>query len=162
MKTLFLIRHAKSSRKERVVDFDRPLSGRGIADASHMGLRLKKTPVQFDAFYSSSARRGLDTAKLLAQSAGFAPENIISDEAFYTFDETSLLRAVESIDESFSTVAVFCHNFAITDLANSLTGKTIGNVPTCGVVHIETDAELWANISTAKSEMVDFDFPKNR
>ncbi len=159
MKTLFLIRHAKSSRKESVPDFHRPLSERGLSDASRVGGRLAGKGTEFDAFYSSPARRALDTAKIIAGRAGFPPGKIVEDESFYTFDKDRLLRAVESIDERFSVVAVFCHNFAITDLANSLTGEAIGNVPTCGIVHIKTDAELWANISGGEGELVDFDFP---
>jgi len=162
MKTLFLIRHAKSDRSRKAADFERPLNERGLSDAPKMGARLKQRRIHFDAVYSSPAKRAFDTAELVAQSAGFLTEKIITDEKFYVFNSNGLLEAVESvIDERFSTVAVFCHNFAITDLSNLLTGDPIANVPTCGIVHIETDAELWADISAGKGKLVDFDFPKS-
>ncbi len=161
MKTLFLIRHAKSDRTRKVADFDRPLNERGLSDAPKMGELLKQKRISFEAVYSSPAKRAFDTAKLVTQSAGFPPEKIITNEVFYTFDAGSLLQAVElAMDEKFSTVAVFCHNFAVTDLSNLLSGEAIANVPTCGVVQIETDAELWANLSGGNGKLVDFDFPK--
>ena len=162
MKTLFLIRHAKSDRRSGVADIERPLNGRGLSDAPEMGRRLKEKGVVFDAVYSSPAKRAFDTAKLACESAGFPPENIVRNEKFYTFSSADLLGAVESvIDETFQKVAVFCHNFAITDLANILSGEAIDNVPTCGIVHIETDADLWANTGNEKGRLVDFDFPKS-
>lgn len=162
MKTLFLIRHAKSDRRQKVADFWRPLNERGLLDAPKMGGRLKERGILFDAVYSSPARRAFDTAKTVCKGAGFPPEKIVTDERFYTFNSADLLKAVESvIDEGFQMVAVFCHNFAITDLANILTGEAIDNVPTCGVVHIETDADLWGNIANAKGNLIDFDFPKS-
>ncbi|QMU56345.1 MAG: hypothetical protein GKS04_04175 [Candidatus Mycalebacterium zealandia] len=162
MKTLFLIRHAKSDRRQKVADLERPLNERGLSDVPKMGWRLKEKGVVFDAVYSSPANRAFTTAKLVCEKAGFPPEEIKTNERFYTFNSTDLLKAVESvIDEDFQTVAVFCHNFAITDLANLLTGETIDNVPTCGIVHIETDANLWANIANGKGRLIDFDFPKS-
>lgn len=160
MKTLFLIRHAKSSRALPVADIRRPLSERGLADAPRMGARLKEKGAKLDAFYSSPAKRAFDTAKIIAENCGFPVRKIITDDRFYTFDSGKLLRAVESMDERFSAAAVFCHNFAITDLANFLTGEKIENVPTCGIVRIRTDAELWADISVKKGILIDFDFPK--
>ncbi|WP_462137381.1 SixA phosphatase family protein [Candidatus Mycalebacterium sp.] len=161
MKTLFLIRHAKSDRRQKVADFERPLNERGLSDASKMGERLKGKDAHFDAVYSSPARRAFDTAKLVTQSAGFQSEKIITDERFYTFNSAYLLKAIESvIDERFQAVAVFCHNFAITDLANILTGEAIDNVPACGIAHIETDADLWANIANGNGKLIDFYFPE--
>ena len=161
MRTLFLIRHAKSDRKWNVADFKRPLNERGLSDAPKMGARLKERGASFDAVYSSPAKRAFDTAKLVCENAGFPSEKIITDEKFYTFNSADLFKGVESVvNEDFQTVAVFCHNFAVTDLANILTGEAIDNVPTCGVVHIETEAELWANIAFGKGKLVDFLIPE--
>lgn len=159
MKTLFLIRHAHSGRKSGVSDdAKRSLSDRGRAEAAEMGRRLKTKGVNFDAFYSSVAKRAYETAEIVAKETGFPVENIIRDEEFYTFDVEKLLSAVRSVDDGFSTVAVFCHNFAVSGVANMLAGAEI-EMPTCGVVHIETDAERWGDISGKEGRVVEFDFP---
>lgn len=162
MKTLFLIRHAHSERKSGVADEKRPLSERGKAEAAEMGKRLKaiikNRGVNFDAFYSSVAKRAYETAKIVAGEAGFPVESIIKDEAFYTFNDENLLRAVRSVDNGFSTVAVFCHNFAASGVAGLFAGREMG-VPTCGVVHIETGAESWESVPGKEGRVVEFDFP---
>ena len=159
MKTLFLIRHAHSGRKSGVADDSkRPLSDRGKAEAAEMGKRLKKRGVNFDAFYSSVAKRAYDTARIIAGEVGVSVEDIVRDEGFYTFDVERLLSAVRSVDDGFSTVAVFCHNFAVSGVANLLAGAEI-EMPTCGVVHIETGSEKWSGVSVGEGRMVEFDFP---
>ena len=129
-------------------------------DAARMGERLARKKRTFDTFYSSPAFRALQTAEIIARHVGFPADDVIARRAFYTFDADGLLRAVESIDERFSVVAVFCHNCAVTDLANRLTGAAIENVPTCGVVHVETDATSWADVLHAPATLADYDFPK--
>ena len=159
MKTLLLIRHAQAARDETVSDVSRPLAESGLADARRIGERLAHKRVAFDAFYSSPARRTLQTAEIIAECTGFARADVVSDDALYTFDRDRLLRAVASIAERRSTVAVCCHNFAVTGLVNLLTGASIDNVPTCGVAHVEIETEAWANVATAKATLVDFDYP---
>ena len=159
MKTLFLIRHAHSERKSGVADdAKRPLSDRGKAEAAEVGKRLKIRGVNFDSFYSSVAKRAYDTARIIAGEVGVSVEDIVRDEGFYTFDVERLLSAVRSVDDGFSTVAVFCHNFAVSGVANLLAGAEI-EMPTCGVVHIETGSEEWSGVSAGEGRMVEFDFP---
>ena len=160
MKTLFLIRHAHSERKSGVADdAKRPLSDRGKAEAAEMGKRLKIRGVNFDAFYSSVAKRAYDTARIVAGEVGVPIQEIIRDEGFYTFDVEELLSAVRSVDDRFSTVAVFCHNFAVSGVANFLAGEQI-EMPTCGIVRIETGSEKWSEISAEEVRAVEFDFPR--
>ena len=71
MKTLFLIRHAKSSwAHEGIEDRDRPLKGRGIRDAHLVAKALSDGMDQHDRikFYSSPATRALHTALIFAQN----------------------------------------------------------------------------------------------
>lgn len=67
MKTLLLIRHAKSSWDDAAVaDVDRPLNDRGRRDAPAMAKRLIKAGISIDRFVSSPARRARQTAELFA------------------------------------------------------------------------------------------------
>lgn len=159
MKTLLLIRHAQAARDDTLPDVRRPLTESGLADARRIGERLAHKRVAFDAFYSSPARRTLQTAAIIAECTGFARADVATDDALYTFDRDRLLRTVASIAERRSTVAVCCHNFAVTGLVNLLTGASINNVPTCGVAHVEIETEAWAELAAAKATLVDFDYP---
>ena len=72
MKTLFLVRHAKSSRDDpSLPDRDRPLDDRGKRDAPTMGKRLAKRDVKPDLLLSSPALRALTTAQLMAEEVGY-------------------------------------------------------------------------------------------
>ena len=72
MKTLFLIRHAKSSWDDPALsDKDRPLGDRGRRDAPRMGKRLAKRNVRPDLILSSSARRALTTAEIIAKKLDY-------------------------------------------------------------------------------------------
>lgn len=71
-KTLYLVRHAKSSWADMGLDdFDRPLNKRGLRDAPEMGKRLKKRKILPDVIISSPARRAINTAEIIAKEVGF-------------------------------------------------------------------------------------------
>src|ERR1700682_5676255 len=75
MKTLFLIRHAKSSWDDTALpDKDRPLDGAGKRDAPKMGKRLAKRDAQPDLILSSPAMRALTTAKIIAKKLDYKLE----------------------------------------------------------------------------------------
>ena len=137
MKTLYLIRHAKSSWKlSNLSDFDRPLKKRGISDAPLMGSVLKQKGVKPDLMVSSPANRAISTAKLVAKELGYPQMEIEQNKGIYHAYITDLLKIVQSIDDKHNTVCLFGHNPGFTDLANFLTGTTIFNVPTSGVCGI--------------------------
>ena len=87
MKTILLIRHAKSSWNQgRLSDIERPLNKRGLGGAPVMGTRLRKQGIHFDALYSSPARQAIRTAELIASKMDYAAENIQVVPSLYTFN----------------------------------------------------------------------------
>jgi phosphohistidine phosphatase len=81
MKTLFLIRHAKSSWGDTAVpDKERPLDDRGKRDAPKLGKRLAKRDVKPDLILSSLAMRALATAEIIAKKLDYKLEDIVVDE----------------------------------------------------------------------------------
>jgi phosphohistidine phosphatase len=163
MKTLYLIRHAKSSWKDMSLsDFDRPLNKRGKNAAPLMGSKLKEKGVLPDFILSSPANRALTTAKVIAKEVGYPKGNIQTADQIYHAATSTLLQVVCELDDSYDTVFMFGHNPGFTDFANYLTGSYIGNVPTCGVVHIAFEAtNNWAAVSAETGTLVEFDFPKH-
>src|SRR5918994_6226511 len=111
MKTLLLIRHAKSSWEHSgVSDHDRPLNERGLRDAPLMGRRLAERGVVPDVILSSTALRARATAKLLADALGSGAAHIVTDERLYAASADEVLEVVGELGSEVSCAAVVGHN----------------------------------------------------
>jgi phosphohistidine phosphatase len=161
MKTIYLIRHAKSDWSADVDDFDRPLNDRGKRDAPVMARRLKLRHVDLDAFVSSPAKRALKTAKIFAAEFSLQHEQIVQIPELYMAPAATFYSVLESLENSLNSVLIFSHNNGITEFANSLGIARIDNMPTCSVFAFTVEAESWVQIRTALKHFVFFDYPKN-
>ena len=162
MKTLYLVRHAKSSWKfPELDDFDRPLNKRGKRDAPKMGKFLKERDVQPDVFLSSPAARASKTAKIIAESLVYPKNKIIYDEKIYEATTIGLSNIVSDIDDKFKKVILVGHNPSMTYFANMLANIRIDNIPTCGIVCVNLNISLWKEISEHCGTLNFFEFPKN-
>lgn len=160
-KTLFLVRHAKSSwDNPGLDDRQRPLNGRGKEEAPRMGKHLAGYKVKPELITSSPAVRALKTAEKIAKELGFKKSDVVVNEGIYTFDGGSLIDIIKELDDKYDTVMLVGHNPAITALANELSGAGIDNIPTCGVALIEFDARNWKEASGGGGRLVEFDHPK--
>jgi len=160
-KTLFLVRHAKSSWKDADIDdIDRPLNKRGLRDAPKMGKYLAGFETKPDVIISSPAVRAFTTAKLIWHELGYESSKIKTEKRFYTFDSQSLLRAIQKISNKFQVVMVVGHNPAITVLVNQLTNSNINNVPTCGVAILGFPISGWKEVKNEKGELIEYFYPK--
>ena len=146
MKKLTLIRHAKSSWDTPMVDHQRPLSSRGVQDAHLVAQAFKKMHPGTYLIWSSSAKRAKETAIIFTQTLNWPADGITYKDELYTFDWRDLARIVKSIDKSYENVIIFGHNEAISDFVHNFAHPEIGHVPTCGVVSIEWDTDLWSDI----------------
>jgi phosphohistidine phosphatase len=166
MKTVYLIRHAKSSwEDEGLSDFDRPLNERGKIDASRMAKRLKEKRIVPDLLLSSPAKRALSTAKRIGEVLGFSKEKIKTDQALYHADEDELLNVIRGMNDKNDCVLIFGHNPGLTQFVNSMNhdrSKFIDNIPTCGVVAFRFDTNSWKQIDFGKGDLVFYDFPKSK
>ena len=163
LKTLYIIRHAKSSWDNLdLPDFDRPLNDRGKRDAPRMGKRLKERDVTLDLMLSSPARRALSTCKRIAKVLNYSKEKISTDKALYHATEDDILLVLKKINDHHTTVAIFGHNPGLTEFANALTGKMISNIPTCGIVACQLKIDSWKDATWKNAEFLFFDFPKSK
>lgn len=161
MKTLTLIRHAKSSWKDPTLrDFDRPLNKRGYRNAPFMGQLLNERGVNFDRVYSSPARRAIDTAKYICTEIDHDLDEIKKDPSLYHADADDLLDFIGALDDELNDVALVGHNPALTELTNLLSAEPIDNVPTSGIVLFQVDIEHWRDLSKAKATLLGFEYPK--
>jgi phosphohistidine phosphatase len=161
MKTLILVRHAKSSWDDGSLnDLERPLSKRGKHDAPLMGRLLMEKGEKPDLIVSSPAKRAFSTAKKIAAELGIKKKHIKTSEDLYLADINDFLEVISRIEDNIQNLMIFSHNFSITDFANFLTGEKINNIPTCGAVKAELDINSWIDIKDKKGRLVYFEYPK--
>lgn len=162
MKKLVIIRHAKSSwdvDPSSLHDFDRPLSPRGLTDAPLMGRHLAAAVGTPDLICPSTSIRAFNTALLIAKEVGYT-RKVIGDRGIYFDGEGSLLATIRSFDHISKKMGwgetglafVVGHNPDLTRMVNLLTGSSIENVPTCGVVVVSLDIERWSDIRAGTIE----------
>ena len=160
MKRIYLVRHAKSDWTYDVDDFDRPLNDRGKRDAPMMAGRLLQRNVVIDAFVSSPAARALRTAKFFAETYDRNKDEIILKPALYHAPPSTIYAVIASIDDKYSSIAVFTHNNGITEFANSLGILQIDNMPTCSVLGFTANTHKWKEVKQASKTLLFFDYPK--
>jgi phosphohistidine phosphatase len=161
MKSLLLIRHAKSSWDNPMQnDFDRPLNARGLKDAPKMAERLLKRKIKIDAFISSPAVRAKQTCSFFMQAYKADESKMQLQSQLYLAVPDIFLQTVLDIRDSVSCAAIFSHNDGITEFANTLTTTIIDNMPTCSVFAVRADIANWKDFAEAEKEYWFFDYPK--
>lgn len=162
MKTLLLIRHAKSSWDNlTLTDFDRPLNERGKEDAPQMAKRIRDKKIKIDLFVSSPAKRAKKTAKIFMEIYDENTKDLVLIPSLYEASVLNFYNAIEIIDDKNNSIALFSHNPGITEFSNSLTEYKIDNIPTCGVFAVSIQIKKWNEFKNADKELLFFDFPKN-
>lgn len=161
MKTLLLIRHAKSSWDDPgLSDYDRPLNDRGKKDAPIMADRLYERGIRIDAFITSPAKRARRTAEQFAKRYKKKDKHLELRTELYMAGDDTFFQVLEKLDDDLDCVAIFTHNPGITDFANSLTDARVDNIPTTGIFAVTIETKKWSRIREAKKEFLFFDYPK--
>lgn len=161
MKRLYLARHAKSSWDEGWLDdVERPLNVRGKQDAPIMGGLLRKMGVKPDVIVTSPAARASATARIVARELGYPLEKMRYRERLYEGVSRDYVDTIASLDPEYDSAMIFGHNPTITTIANMLTGSSIVNIPTSGVVGIEFDTDSWIRASEERGTLLFFEYPK--
>lgn len=145
MKTLLLLRHAKSSWKVAdQPDFERPLNGRGEKSAPLMGRHLRGQKIEPDLILCSPAERARQTAALFVKAAGLSSE-LRYDERIYEASALQLLEVVAQADESAGTVLLVGHNPGLEELIMLITGET-WLMPTAALAKIDLSTDKWGKV----------------
>jgi phosphohistidine phosphatase len=162
LKTLLVIRHAKSDQSFFGNDFERPLNERGKKDAPVIANRLLQKNITIDAFVSSPAKRAKKTAEIFCEAFNQQPADIAFVSSLYHAPSHQFYEVIKTLDDKNNAVAIFAHNPGITYFVNELaTGTRIDNMPTCAVFAVQADIEHWKDFAKAKKEFLFFDYPKN-
>lgn len=162
MKTLYLLRHAKSSWSfDELSDQERPLNDRGRDDAPAMGQALAKRRICPDVIVSSPAVRAMSTAVLVAREMQYPHDKIVVESGIYGADVDDFLAIIKDLPASAASALVVGHNPTITETANALSPSSLNEMPTAAVVCLRFACEQWAEVSKANAEFYFYDYPRN-
>jgi phosphohistidine phosphatase len=145
MKSVLLLRHAKSSRKDPdLTDHDRPLNKRGKRDTPLMGRLLKKKGLVPENIISSAAIRARPTAEAVAKASGYKRE-IILNKSLYPARPEAYFGVMHDLSDEYVRVLIVGHNPGLEVLVELLTGE-IHLLPTRSLAHVKFRVDKWSEI----------------
>jgi len=161
MKTLLLMRHAKSSWKQLGVDdHDRPLNKRGKRDAPRVGQLLRDSDLVPDLIVSSTALRAEQTAGRVAESCGYQAE-ICLERDLYHAGKKNWLDVVGRLPDLAERVLIVSHNPGIEIFVELLTDHDV-TMSTAALAHVQLPIDNWCDIEAVGTvTLVDFQRPSD-
>lgn len=161
MKTVYFVRHAKSSWDNPTLrDIDRPLSKRGLRDAPFMANLIKGKGVKPGLLLSSPAMRAYSTAKFFAEAMDIPAGQIEQVKKIYEAYPEDILEIIQELPDGHDIAFLFGHNPTLTSVANMFTDEYIANIPTCAVFRVDSEVESWMDFREGKGKLTELHFPK--
>ena len=169
MKRLYLFRHCKAAGPaDKMDDRDRPLAGRGPADATAISERLCVLGAAPDLILCSSARRAVETAEIAARALP-GPLLIEPEDGLYDAATGDVLARLQSVDDSLGAVMVVAHNPTLGDLGLRLAGggdptllaRLALNFPAGAVAGLEFEPDQWSALAPGGGVLTLFLTPKS-
>lgn len=162
MKTLTIIRHAKSSwEQEGLHDFERPLNERGRRDAPVMAARLRQSAEVPELLVSSPALRAITTARVFAEGLDISVDAIQIQAKIYEASVSTLLQIIRGLDDQYAHAALFGHNPGLSDLSRKLAPCDFDELPTCGIVQLGLPTDHWRDVSANSGKLLYSSWPKD-
>lgn len=160
MKTLLLMRHAKSSwDNDALADYARPLNERGRHDAPRMGKLLAQLDLVPNLIVTSGAKRAAKTAELAAAAAGYSGDLRHTDE-LYLADPDTFLEVARETDDAVACLMLVAHNPGTEELVSALAGRD-ERMPTAALAAFRLTIEQWADFTDeTRAELIGVWRPK--
>lgn len=145
MKTLLILRHAKSSwTNARLTDHERPLNPRGRRDAPRIGVLLRDEDLVPDLIITSSAERARATAELVALNCDYEEDIVVTRDLYHGAPEDYLETIGELAGDS-EVVLVVGHNPGIAELVAYLTDED-ERMPTAALAQVTLAIKMWSEL----------------
>ena len=146
MRTLYLLRHAKSSWKdENQQDFERPLAGRGRKACGVMARLIQTEGMEFDLLLSSTAVRARETIDLIRQNAKLRSE-LRFDERIYDAPVSRLVQVISEVENDRKVILLIGHNPGMEELLQTLTGQ-VERMTTAALAKIKLKTSKWSEVA---------------
>ena len=160
MKTIYIVRHAKSSWDSiDLPDDQRPLLEKGKKRTKKVIDYLLEKDIRVDYIISSHAVRANETARILAHALKYPVENIKIDPKVYFATGDTLLNQFFDLPSRFDAVMIVGHNPSLTHFVNYFISPPIDNLPTSGVVSLSFDTDQWEKVPIASRKTNFIVFP---
>ena len=151
---LTLLRHSYAmDGLSGIKDFDRELTDKGFTAAIRMGKRLKQESKNFDAIYSSTAKRAVQTTELIAEQLIYDKEQVVHDEELYNLSLGGLLKFVQSIPDEKKEVLVIGHNPTFSYFVEMVANQTGFMMQPCAAVTLMFESTSWMLVDSATAEI---------
>ena len=161
MKTLLLLRHAKSSwNNPGLKDFDRPVLEAGVKRTKKIVRFLKEQDVRIDLIRSSAAARTMETATIVAEGLRYPVDKIWKEQALYEAGVEDYLDVIRDTPDEVGSLMLVGHNFTISHVANFFLGDVVEMLPTSGLVGITFKTDRWDEVRSATAKQLFVVFPK--
>lgn len=153
MKTLYIVRHAKSSwDNPGLADYERPVLEKGKKRTKYVIDYLIDHHITIDLIISSHATRARQTASVIGNALNYPDDEIQISKAIYHGDIDSLLDHFYDLSDDVNSLMMVGHNPTFTTFANYFLDKKIDWLPTSGIVCIEFDTDKWENVTDAQKK----------
>jgi len=161
MKTIYIVRHAKSSWNAiGMPDEQRPLLEKGKKRTQKVIDLLDKNQIKVDLIISSHTVRALETAKILANALKYPIGKIKIDSQIYHANGNDILNQLYGLPDRYESVMIIGHNPSLTDFVNLFLKSPIENLPTSGVVSFTFETDNWEKLAIAGRKTNFILFPK--
>jgi phosphohistidine phosphatase len=160
LKKILIIRHCKSEWElTGLSDHDRPLNSRGKRDIPRIADRLSVLNPSLDKVYHSTARRASDTANgIFSHMGSIVP--LVPRKDLYTFSSDEVVTFIHNLPEDESSIAIVCHNPAMTEFIQDFTQIQLDNLPTGGFCLIHFEIDDWSEMSENTGTVKFLEYPK--
>ena len=160
-KKILFSRHAESSLgKVGLADHDRPLSLKGIENANLMGSRLSEDRLLPDFFVSSSAKRSLDTCKIIKNVLNVEGEVEVFNQ-IYTNGVDGVISSIQLTNNQYDFIAFVGHNPTMHQIYNSVSSTHLSKFPTSGLFICSFNSKKWESFNLSRLKIEMYDYPKN-
>jgi len=160
MKTLFILRHAKSSWKNDILDdHNRPLNKRGKRNAPFMANLILSAGFPVQKIVSSSAVRALDTATVFAETLHLEDEDILIRKKLYHASAMRIASLVSNLPEELDTVILVGHNPGLQEFLENYSNWQDENLATCGLVGLRV-GDTWTSVHEKQATQFFYEFPR--
>ncbi|MDT8393321.1 MAG: histidine phosphatase family protein [Bacteroidales bacterium] len=161
MKTLYIVRHAKSSwNHPELSDEERPLLEKGKKRTKKIIDYLQQKEIKPDLIISSHAVRALETAKIIAHGLNYPSGNIQVSRQVYHASADNLYDQFFDLRDDVDNLMIVGHNPALTNFANHFLHEKIEWLPTSGVVSVSFNTRIWMNLPVAEPTTNFIIYPK--
>lgn len=148
MKTLYILRHGKSSWEQPGTDdFDRPLLPKGVRRTERIANHITENNISLDLIVSSPAKRAFETAKIIAEEIGC---KLITHQNLYPGYSSHILDVIFLQPDTIDSLMIVGHNPGVTSMVHDFVDSSFDWLPTSGLAMVKFDTDLWVQIPLSR------------